>query len=44
MAADRKWDEMTATMKGEDCFLCDVIVVKKLNVYGGGVSIEHYQE
>ena len=43
-AADRKWDEMAATMKGDDYFLCDVIKVKKLNVYEGGVSIEHYQE
>ena len=26
---------MAATMKGDDCFLCDVTIVKKLNIYGG---------
>ena len=36
MAADCKWDEMAGTMKGNDSFLCDVIIVKKLNVYEWG--------
>ena len=32
MATECKWDEMAVIMKGDDCFLCDVIIVKKLNV------------
>ena len=36
MATDCKWDEMAMTMKGNDCFLCDVIIVKKLNAYEWG--------
>ena len=42
--ADCEWDEMASTMKGHDYFLCDVIIAKNLNAYGGGMSIEHYQE